>query len=163
MRPNNSFKPNLLRYTNNMAEKACHVVASATQVGLTQALGATGEIIVNTTKTFAITFAALAALAMAAPAYAAKTYTPAQLRQMVNAGNPPRQGSPSTQKQSVAFSSCVSKVKGIVASISGEYPAKTIVNSSIMHMAKVWTNDAAMTLTCSGPDQRLVITTAKYL
>ena len=39
MRPNNSFKPNLLRYTNNMAERACHVVASATQVGLTQALG----------------------------------------------------------------------------------------------------------------------------
>src|SRR3546814_18789261 len=36
--PNNSFKPNLLRYTNNMAEKACHVVASATQVGLTQVL-----------------------------------------------------------------------------------------------------------------------------
>ena len=35
---NNSFKPNLLRYTNNVAEKACHVVASATQVGLTQAL-----------------------------------------------------------------------------------------------------------------------------
>ena len=39
--PNNSFKPNLLRYTNNVAEKACHVVASATQVGLTQALGRT--------------------------------------------------------------------------------------------------------------------------
>src|SRR5690606_6146346 len=38
-RPNNSFKPNLLRYTNNMAGKACNVVASATQVGLTQALG----------------------------------------------------------------------------------------------------------------------------
>ena len=35
---NNSFKPNLLRYTNNMAGKACHVVGSATQVGLTQAL-----------------------------------------------------------------------------------------------------------------------------
>src|SRR5690606_21487254 len=29
-----------LRYTNNMAERACHVVASATQVGLTQVLGA---------------------------------------------------------------------------------------------------------------------------
>ena len=28
--PNNSFKPNLLRSTNNMAEKACHVVGSAT-------------------------------------------------------------------------------------------------------------------------------------
>jgi hypothetical protein len=40
MPPNNSFKPNLLRYTNSMAEKACHAVGSATQVGLTQALGA---------------------------------------------------------------------------------------------------------------------------
>ena len=39
--PNNSFKPNLLRYTNNVAGKACHVVGSATQVGLTQALGGT--------------------------------------------------------------------------------------------------------------------------
>src|SRR5690606_14153853 len=38
-RPNNSFKPNLLRYTNNVAGKACHVVGYATQVGLTQALG----------------------------------------------------------------------------------------------------------------------------
>lgn len=39
LQPNNSFKPNLLRYTNNMAGRACHVVGSATQVGLTQALG----------------------------------------------------------------------------------------------------------------------------
>src|SRR3546814_5000235 len=38
--PNNSFKPNALRYTNNMAGRACHVVGSATHVGLTQALGA---------------------------------------------------------------------------------------------------------------------------
>jgi len=47
MQPNNSFKPNLLRYTNNMAEKACHVVASATQVGLTQALGVHGNCVDN--------------------------------------------------------------------------------------------------------------------
>src|SRR3546814_879490 len=40
---NNSFKPNLLRYTNNMAGRACHVVASATQVGLTQALGGAAQ------------------------------------------------------------------------------------------------------------------------
>ncbi|WP_344760072.1 hypothetical protein, partial [Luteimonas lutimaris] len=38
--PNKSFKPNALRYTNNMADKACHVVGSATHVGLTQALAA---------------------------------------------------------------------------------------------------------------------------
>src|SRR3546814_17610668 len=30
--PNKSFKPNLLRYTSNMAGKACHVAGSATQV-----------------------------------------------------------------------------------------------------------------------------------
>lgn len=39
MGPNNTFKPNLLRSTKHMAEKACHVLGSAAQVGLTQALG----------------------------------------------------------------------------------------------------------------------------
>src|SRR3546814_12081282 len=41
VRPNNSFKPNLLRYTKAMAEKACHGFGSTTQVGLTHAVGAT--------------------------------------------------------------------------------------------------------------------------
>ena len=40
-RPNNSFKPNLLRYGKSAAEKACHAFASTAQVGLTQALGPT--------------------------------------------------------------------------------------------------------------------------
>jgi hypothetical protein len=39
--PNNSFKPNLLRSTKAMAEKACHGFGSTTQVGLTQALALT--------------------------------------------------------------------------------------------------------------------------
>ena len=43
MRPNNSFKPNLLRSGKNMAEKACHVFTSTTQVGLIQALGDMGQ------------------------------------------------------------------------------------------------------------------------
>src|SRR3546814_11531336 len=37
-KPNNSFKPNLLRYTKAMAEKACHGFGATTQVGLTQAI-----------------------------------------------------------------------------------------------------------------------------
>src|SRR5690606_17855155 len=49
MRPNSSFKPNLLRYTNNMAGKACHVVGSATQVGLTQALDLRTNVMVTDT------------------------------------------------------------------------------------------------------------------
>ena len=39
LRPNNSFKPKLLRSGNGVAEKACHAVTCATQFGLTQALG----------------------------------------------------------------------------------------------------------------------------
>src|SRR3546814_13490422 len=38
-RPNTSFNPNPLRYTNSMADQACHAVGSTTQVGLTQAFG----------------------------------------------------------------------------------------------------------------------------
>ena len=41
--PNDSFNPNPLRSTNNMAGKACHVVGSTTQVGLTQVLGRYGQ------------------------------------------------------------------------------------------------------------------------
>lgn len=44
VRSNNSFKPNLLRSTKAMAEKACHGFGSTTQVGLTQALGGVGAI-----------------------------------------------------------------------------------------------------------------------
>ena len=33
--PNKAFKPNLLRYSKSVAEKACHAFASTTQVGLT--------------------------------------------------------------------------------------------------------------------------------
>ena len=37
--PNNAFKPKPLRSTNLMADKACHVVGSTTQLGLTWVLG----------------------------------------------------------------------------------------------------------------------------
>src|SRR3546814_16202533 len=47
--PNNSFKPNLLRSTKAMAEKACHGFGSTTQVGLTLALGLRATIMVNAT------------------------------------------------------------------------------------------------------------------
>ena len=49
-RPNNSFKPNLLRYSKIVAEKACHAFASTTQVGLIQALGCRRERFLFTEK-----------------------------------------------------------------------------------------------------------------
>lgn len=113
-------------------------------------------------KVFVQTIRVLCVLA-ALPAYAAKTYTPAQLRQMVNSGKLPKQGSPSTQTQAMSFGACVSKVNGVVDSIKGQYPAKTLVKTNILHMAKIWTNDGAMTLSCSQPDGTFVVTNAKYL
>ncbi len=58
--PNNSFKPNLLRYGPGVAEKACHTMSSTTQVGLTQALAAM--------ETFLALLLATAALAAPEPA-----------------------------------------------------------------------------------------------
>jgi hypothetical protein len=43
--PNNSFKPNLLRYTKAVAERACHGFGSASRIGLIQVLGLIPEII----------------------------------------------------------------------------------------------------------------------
>ncbi|ARN74892.1 hypothetical protein [Oceanicoccus sagamiensis] len=93
---------------------------------------------------------------------AAKSYTPSQLRSMVNSGDYPDQGGVSTETQSISFSACVTKVKGVLSSVSGQYPYKIIVNTNVLYTSKLWTNDAAMTLSCSSLDRKLVITTAKY-
>ena len=90
------------------------------------------------------------------------TYTPAQLRSMVQNGNYPKQGSPSTKSERIGYSACVEKIESVVASVSTNYPSRTIVNTKIMRMEKLWTNDAAMTFTCSAADNKLVITSAQY-
>ena len=51
MAPNNSFKPNLLRYGNGVAEEACHAVACTAQVGLTRALGNRGKFMADGRET----------------------------------------------------------------------------------------------------------------
>lgn len=103
------------------------------------------------------------ALALTGAAHAQKTYTPAQLRSMVNAGKFPKQGPTKTMTEAVNFEQCVAKVREIVASVRPNYPTKNIVSTNLLWTEKIWTNDAAMTLSCSGPDQKLIITTAAYL
>ena len=105
----------------------------------------------------------ISAMIFSFPANAAKTYTPEQLRKMVESGKPPKQGTPTTQTQVMTFNVCVGKIDAIVNSIEEQYPAKNIVQTKLLYMVKVWTNDAAMTLSCSQPDKKLIITTAKYL
>lgn len=90
-------------------------------------------------------------------------YTPAQLRSMVQSGNYPRQGSPITKSESIGFSACISKIEAVVGSVSPNYPSRTIVNSNAMRMEKLWTNDAAMTFTCSAGDGKLIVTSAPYI
>lgn len=97
------------------------------------------------------------------PVFAGKTYTPAQLRSMVQSGKYPKQGKPSSQSERMDYSTCIAKVTAIVSSVQPEYPTSTILSTNIARIEKVWTNDAAMILSCSAPDGNLVITTAPYL
>ncbi|MCF7355739.1 MULTISPECIES: hypothetical protein [Vibrio] len=98
-----------------------------------------------------------------ASASAQKTYTPAQLKGMVQSGSYPKQGSVSSKTLNLDYVSCISKVDSIVDSIKANYPTQTVVSTNVLRIEKVWTNDAAMTLTCSAADKNLVITTAAYL
>ena len=63
----------------------------------------------------------------------------------------------------MGYSACIEKVTAIVISVQPNYPTSTILSTNIARIEKVWTNDAAMTLSCSAADGKLVITTAPYL
>jgi len=109
-------------------------------------------------STATLAFAALASC----PAFAQKTYTPAQLKTMVASGKYPSQGAPSTRSEVVPFSVCVTKVQQVLDAVKSNYPAATIVSTNILRVEKLWTNDAAMTFSCSAPDGKLAITSAPY-
>ncbi len=93
---------------------------------------------------------------------AARTYTPEQLRGMVNSKNYPAQGSVTTHTENIGFDMCIAKVESVTSAISENYPVETVVSTNILILKKIWINDAAMTLTCSKPDATLVITKAPY-
>lgn len=90
------------------------------------------------------------------------TYTPAQLRGMIEQGAFPSQGAVSTERVATSFSSCVARVNDVLSSAANQYPTRISVDTNVMYLAKLWTNDSAMTFTCSAPDELLVITSAKY-
>lgn len=92
-----------------------------------------------------------------------KTYTPAELRSMVESGNYPKQGAPKVETHDVNFVECVVRVEAIIVAVKPNYQTATIVSTHIMHLSKAWTNDAAMTFTCSAAENKLIITTAPYL
>lgn len=105
---------------------------------------------------------ALLCLALTAPALAQKTYTPAQLRSMVKSGKYPPQHSPRNEVKDVPYASCLAALGSLVDSVRPEYPTATLVNTSIMRIEKIWTNDAVVVFSCNGPDGKMVIVTSKY-
>lgn len=96
-------------------------------------------------------------------AAAQKSYTPAQLRSMIQSGNYPKQGAPSTKSENTDYAACIAKVESVVSSVRPNYPTQTVVSTNLMRIEKLWTNDAAMTFTCNSADKTLVITSAPYL
>lgn len=94
---------------------------------------------------------------------AQKTYTPQQLRNMIKQGKYPQQGKVTTKVEKADYVQCVQVLKQMIASISPEYPSQTVLDTNTGRMEKIWTNDAAVTVTCSAPDKNMVITSAPYL
>ena len=111
----------------------------------------------------AIIIIAIALILHACATNPTTTYTPSQLRTMIQNGDFPKQGSQTTQTEIIGYRDCLAKVAGIIAAIGSNYPTRTILNTNTARMEKIWTNDGALTVTCSAPDNKLVITNALYL
>lgn len=114
-------------------------------------------------KEIIIAIMALLLGACATSSTTTNNYTPSQLRIMVQNGNYPKQGSPTTKSEVIRFSDCLARVSGLISAIGSSYPTRTIVNTNTVRMEKVWTNDGAMTFTCSAADNKLIVTNAPYL
>lgn len=91
-----------------------------------------------------------------------RTYTPPELGRMVAARRYPDQGPPTSQTQQMGFAECTRTAGGIMASIAAQYPVENVVNTGTLRIDKAWTNDGAVTVTCSQPDGTMIITSTKY-
>jgi hypothetical protein len=105
---------------------------------------------------------ALVFLGLPGVSSAQKTYTPAQLRSMVDSGKYPSQGAARSTSQAMDYSECIVKLESVVGAVRPNYPSRTIVSTNLMRVEKVWTNDAAVTVSCSAPDRKMVMTSAPY-
>ena len=113
-------------------------------------------------KSLSVTMIIAASIIMAGRADAGKSYTKKELQNMTAAGRYPAQGTVSTESKQASFATCSTTIDSITSSLSG-YPTETIVNTTNMRMVKMWTNDGAVTVSCSGPDSKMVITKAPYI
>lgn len=99
---------------------------------------------------------------VAGNAFAQKTYHPEELQGMVRNGNYPNQGAVGTQSLVMDFTQCKLKIAAVTDAVGPRYPNRIVVDTAIVFTQKLWANDAAMTMTCSQLDKKMVITTAPY-
>ncbi|EPN8563104.1 hypothetical protein ACT35X_000863 [Enterobacter hormaechei] len=94
---------------------------------------------------------------------AATTYTKEELNNMDAAGQYPAQESPVTKSvENVSFDECKSSARDIMNQIAGNYPAKEVVDTGVLYIVKIWTNDGVIMVSCSGPDNKKVVTQSDY-
>lgn len=92
-----------------------------------------------------------------------KTYTPQQLCRMISKGQYPPQGPvKKVGTRQADFGECVATANSFAAAVKPNYPAETLVDTKIAKMFKIWTNDGAVTVLCSAPDGKMVVTIAPY-
>lgn len=96
------------------------------------------------------------------PANAGKTYTPAELHRMIEAGKYPKQGPVKEQVREMGYATCINTMDQIIGAIKPYYPSAVIVSTNTMRTEKVWTNDGAVTVTCSAANDKLIMTVAPY-
>jgi len=92
-----------------------------------------------------------------------RTYTADALREMLEAGRPPRLGKPQTQTQRASFPACAQQLRSLVDSAKPSYPVRVLTNTRYAYRVRIWTSNALMTLSCSRMSARSVITIAPYL
>ncbi|OSM95950.1 hypothetical protein AU509_12150 [Lonsdalea britannica] len=96
-------------------------------------------------------------------AAASTSYTKEQLNSMDASGQYPEQESPVTKSvENVDFKSCRNSTYGVYSQILGNYPAKEIVDTGILYVVKLWTNDGVITVSCSEPDGKKIVTQSSY-
>lgn len=96
-------------------------------------------------------------------AFANVTYTKEKLNAMFASGKLPKIGPMVAKDESaMEFSDCRANAIGLYTSSAENFPAKVIVDSGVIFIAKIWSNDAELVITCSRSDGKRTITQAAY-
>jgi hypothetical protein len=93
-----------------------------------------------------------------------ETYTPIELKAMIDNGIYPEQAKAGTKSTSrnLDFGKCIRLISKIFGQVGDYYPTEVIVQSSILRSEKIWTNDGTLLISCSKPDGTMIMTESKY-